>query len=115
MKEYQLMGHNVYEGMYHRAETGIRNGKKVLFTQFQAVVEASKPADNEYCHNCDGAGKLGLEIVIGGPYEVPSDRRHVIWHDGKWYTHELVVFVCPDCSGSGLFGRKAESAAGIQL
>jgi hypothetical protein len=115
MKEYQLNGVNVHEGMYLRAENEIGNGKKVFLTEFLCVVEAPTSAKNTHCLNCDGAGRLGLEVVVGGPYQDATDKKHVIWHEGKYYAHELVVFVCPDCNGSGLFARQTAGAAGMQL
>jgi hypothetical protein len=64
MKPYQLNGVNVHEGMYMRAKTAQGNGQKVFLTEFPYIVEAPKAAVNAHCLNCDGAGKIGLEIII---------------------------------------------------
>jgi hypothetical protein len=115
MKPYQLNGVNVHEGMYMRAKTAQGNGQKVFLTEFPYIVEAPKAAVNAHCLNCDGAGKIGLEIIIGGPFQDATDKKHVIWHEGMYYAHELVVFICPDCTGSGLFSRQAPRPDPVSL
>ena len=114
---YQLNGINVHEGMHARATTARRNGKKVFITKFEYIVPPSEKAleAETHCTNCDGAGRLGLEIVVGGPYDDASDKKGLIWYEDKWYSHDLIAFVCPDCNGSGLFRRKAAGVKELQL
>ena len=112
---YKLNGRNVYEGMYRRAENAKRNGNKAFFTELQSVVDLPEAAKNTYCHNCNGLGMMGLEIVVGGPYTDASNKTHVIWHEGNYYVRDLVLFDCPDCVGSGLFSRQAPREAELRL
>ena len=92
---YQLNGRNVFEGMYRRAETAIRNGRGVLLTTFEGSLDVPEPAKPYVCPNCDGVGKLALEFLGSG------NGKGETWHKGHWHSHELVLFLCPDCSGGG--------------
>ena len=119
---YQLNGHNVAEGMYMRAKSTKANGGKVFLVmpsydfgdESEARAKAAL-AGKSYCANCESVGKLGLEMLVGGPYTNATDKKHVTYFEGSYYVHEIVLFICPDCSGSGLFGRQATRAAELQL
>ena len=114
---YQLNGINVHEGMYARAKSARANGKKVFITKLPCIVDAPDAAieAKTHCLNCDGCGRLSLEIIVGGPYQNATDKRHVIWHKGEWYVHDFILFICPDCNGSGLFHRQAPRAKELSL
>ena len=108
MSKYNLNGTNVHEGMYRRAVSARQNGGMVLLTKFIDRLEAPESAKGTHCGNCDGVGKLGLEIVTGGPYKTAGRTAKGFWHDGAWYVGDLVQFICPDCNGSGLFRRTSD-------
>ena len=119
---YQLNDHNVHEGMYFRAQDVIDRGGKVFLTVPSFNYEEDEEREARlakphkiYCNNCDGAGKLYLTIFIGGPYVTPAEKKHVTWHEGSWYEQDAVMFICPDCNGSGLFGRQAARPAAVSL
>ena len=112
---HQLMGVNVMEGMYNAASNAIHSGKKIYLAQFPWVIPAPDAAAENHCHNCDGCGRLGLEIMIGGPHDDASSKKHIVKIDDRWFTHELILFVCPDCNGSGLFSRQAPRPAPVSL
>ena len=106
---YVLNNREVPEGLYNRARAVINNGGKVFlltpgaedyYGDYQKLIDAT-PAGQKPCVNCDGIGKLGLQIIVGGPYDSPDNKKHIIWHEGKWYVQETVLFPCPICHGSG--------------
>ena len=53
------------------------------------------------CSNCDGAGKVGVQVIIGGPYNEPDNRKQVTHIDGQWYKQNTILYTCPECGGSG--------------
>ena len=116
---HQLNGINVHEGMYLRARSAKANGSKVFMCMPKGagVVEASELATEAgiYCENCDGFGRLALEIFVGGPFTEATDKKHVVWHDGAYYTHDIVMFICPDCNGAGVFTRATARWDELQL
>ena len=119
---YQLNDRNVPEGMRQRAITVKKNGGKVFLVlpvlEFGDEAEERMKAalaDKTYCANCEGTGKLGLEVFTGGPYTNATDKKHVTYFEGSYYVHDIILFHCPDCSGSGLFGRQNPQPAGVNL
>lgn len=120
--QYRLNDHNVHEGMYMRAKSVSANGGKVFFVSPQLVHGDAEELDKiaklqgkRYCRNCDGLGRFALQVFTGGPYAAPDQKKHVTWHDGSWYVQDTILFVCPDCSGSGLFGRQAPRPEPVSL
>jgi hypothetical protein len=119
---YRLNEHNVHEGMYLRAKDVISRGGKVFLTvptlnleeDEERTARLAQPS-KVYCNNCDGTGKLYLTVFIGGPFATPAEKKHVTQHEGKWYEQDVIMFVCPDCNGSGLFSRQAPRPDPVSL
>ena len=119
---YQLNDHTVHEAMYLRAKDVRGRGGKVFLTipSFNYEDDEERAArlalpSKTWCNNCDGTGKLYLTIFVGGPYVAPPERKRITWHEGSWYEHDTIMFICPDCNGSGLFSRKAPRPAAVSL
>ena len=121
---YKLNDHNVHEGMYLRYKSARDKGGKVflitptlpLETDEERAARLAK-ASGIYCKNCDGCGRLGLQMLTSGPLAAGGHRKHTTYtyYKESWYAHEIVLFICPDCNGSGLFSRKAPSPAAVLL
>jgi hypothetical protein len=119
---YTLNNVNIPDGMYQRAQTVRKRGGKVFLVvpalNYEDEAEARTRAalvDKTYCGNCDGCGKVGLEIFTGGPFNNAQDKRHVTYYEGACYVHDVVLFDCPDCVGSGLFTRQVPREKELQL
>ena len=62
-----------------------------------------------FCGNCHGLGKLGLQVIAGGPFEkVPATNSggeetgsRATYMDGRWYLQKTREHTCPICGGSG--------------
>ena len=119
---YKLNDRTVHEGMYLRAKSVKGNGGKVFLVtpsyEFGDDAEARTKetlAGRSYCANCEGIGKQGLEVFIGGPYTNAEGKKHVTYYEGAYYVHDFIMFICPDCNGSGLFSRQAPRPDPVRL
>ena len=119
----QMNGHNVNEAMHNEGKAAKRANKMAFFTMVESEPIGDKEEarllalgrDKTWCSNCEGAGQLGIETFIAGPFTNAQDKKHVTYYEGTYYVHELALFYCPDCSGSGLFSRQAPRPAKVQL
>lgn len=119
---YTLNDTVVPEGMYNRARTVKGNGGKVFLVTPSMPLETDEEraarlakASEVYCRNCDGCGKLGLEILTGGPYTDATFKKHITPYKESWYAHDIVLFICPTCNGNGLFHRQAARPQALSL
>ena len=110
---HEINGIKVYEGMLVRAKAAGKNGGKVFITVAGDADKNSK--GKTHCANCNGYGKLALEVFIGGPYMDPTGHKHVVWHDGGYYERDLEMFCCPECRGAGIFSRATARWDELQL
>ena len=120
--QYHLNDTIVPEGMHSRASSVKKRGGKVFLVvptlDFDDEAEARTKAalaGKSFCANCDGSGKLLLQVFTGGPYKTAAGLRHVTWHEGSWYIQETVQFVCPECRGSGLLVGQAPKPEPVNL
>lgn len=114
-KKYRLNDTNVPEGMWYRARDLKDAGAKIFLAYPQHPIESPLAAKDTHCKNCDGFGRLGLEKFVGGPFTDATDKHNVVWHEGAYYVHDVVLYICPDCNGSGLFYRASTSADKLSL
>ena len=115
---YRLNDTNVNEGMHQAAHQVCDNGGKVfLVIPRDEFDELELPLMvTTVCTNCNGTGKLYLSVFVGKPVLAGADaRKHSVFHEGMYYEQDLKEFYCPDCNGSGLFGRQAARPAPVQL
>ena len=83
---------------------------------FLVVPEVTAPdalRSGAVCRNCDGSGKVGIQVVVGGPYSEPR-KSSCIWHDGQWFNAKTILDNCPVCSSSGKVALQRQPvAAGV--
>lgn len=104
----------VSDKVYGEVQALKRKGGKV----FLVLPELLGGEGAKLCTNCAGIGKIGIQVITGGPYEfVPAIQVHAIklpngkediparatWIDGKWYKQKTRTHDCPVCSGTGAY------------
>ena len=113
----QLGDRQVSDHMFRVAQDAKRGGGKVFLTTPEVIsdlVSWSTKYKGAYCDNCNGAGSLGLQVLVGGPYNSPPS---ITWSngqepgkpaeprattiDGKWYKQKTREYACPVCGGTG--------------
>lgn len=72
------------------------------------------------CNNCHGSGQIGIQIIVGGPYDEPHQKyeearaangemqKHnlgCIYHRGKYFNVKTILDNCP-CCDNGRVARK---------
>jgi len=59
------------------------------------------------CKNCNGSQSIGLQKVVGGPWDSPvktgrpgpNERpKCIINHEGNWYLAQTKLWPCPVCA-----------------
>lgn len=104
---FQLAGRNVTQSLYYAAVNAKRAGQRVFFVT--AVLLGRRHATD--CSNCEGYGRLALEVVIGGPFDdVPgagergegAGKVYVssVSHNGKWFQVIRTYCDCPMCGST---------------
>ena len=110
----------VSDALYKEIKAAKGRGAKCYLTRPEILAPDESWSD-EYkdatCVNCNGAGKLGFEVITGGPYvdrvsatefkgwnhklnkDDPGPRATYI--DGAWYLQKTREYTCPICHGSG--------------
>ena len=70
--KFMLAGRQVSQEMFYTAQAAKRDGQRCfLVTAEPSVVESVLPS--AVCANCEGYGRLALEVAVGGPFEdVPA-------------------------------------------
>ena len=65
------------------------------------------------CLNCHGTGKIIIEVITGGPYDVPTNTNPgelarakkpietTTFIKGKWYKRVLNSYICTACNETG--------------
>jgi hypothetical protein len=122
----------VSDDMYGKILAARQAGSKCFLT----IPERLKKDDlsyhrvSEFCVNCNAAGKIGLQVITGGPYEYvpaievkgwneklqkddPGPRATVI--DDKWWKQKTREYTCPVCHGSGIYVEMPGRAKTLDL
>lgn len=103
---HDLNGTMVPDTLYNDALAVRRRGGKVFL--FKMEYDNS---DGIICTNCNGGRHLGLQTVVGGPFDTPQQTRGQgsgneedsapvsMWHNGKWYLANVRSrYRCPVCN-----------------
>jgi hypothetical protein len=67
-----------------------------------------------YCDNCNGSGRLLLQVIAGGPFDQPvptkghrcatdvagQDQGSLMDIDGVWFLARIKAYTCPSCNGA---------------
>lgn len=106
---FQLAGRRVTQTMFYAAHEAKRQGQRCFLVDAEpTLAESARPGVRD-CPNCNGFGKLGLEIVVGGPFEdVPASGERgegaakvylsAVSHNGRWFQVVRSYCDCPVCS-----------------
>lgn len=110
---YRLAGRQVARELFDAAQAAKRAGRRVtLVILTEHADEMDVPLG--VCVNCVGAGQLGLEVFVAGPFrDVPGGRSGTggaaaadagglvlrpAWHNGAWWQVTRRFAPCPVCA-----------------
>lgn len=108
--KFMLAGRQVTQSMYYAAQEAKRARQRCfLITAEESYIENER-VKSANCANCEGYGRLGLEIVVGGPFEGPPttgergegvSKIHlsIAWHNG-WFQVVRSYCDCPVCGST---------------
>lgn len=93
--------------MFYAAHNAKRAGQRCFLVTAEPTLALPRGAVD--CPNCEGYGRLGLEVVIAGPFEdVPASGERgegaaaiyvsIANHGGKWFQVVRSYCACPVCS-----------------
>lgn len=109
---YHLAGRQVARELFDAAQAARRAGRRVALV---VLTEHGNEMDVPpgVCVNCVGAGQLGIDVFIAGPFQdVPGGRSGTgvaedggagvlvlrpAWHSGAWWQVTRRVAPCPVC------------------
>lgn len=107
--DFRLAGHQVTQEMFYAAERAKRDGRRCIMAS-AGVTELAGPLSDEDCPNCGALGRLGLEVIMSGPFKTPPPTKapdpdkddpvllRPAWHNGAWWLVVRDVFPCPVCN-----------------
>ena len=92
--KYTQDNHAITHTMYDMIKNIKDRGGKV----FWGMPEVS----NNGCTNCNGCGRIVIQVITGGPFEsVSTGTRGYLFHNGKHYTGAVHSEMCVSCQGNG--------------
>jgi len=102
--------------LFNEIVTRRKSGAKMfLVIPERTILDDLVRRGGQCCLNCDGAGNIGLQVIVSGPHDAPrimaetiqgSDgpQKHnigCIWYKERWYNAKTILDTCPCCQGSG--------------
>lgn len=112
----------LYDEFVRRRNLG---AKMFLAIPVRTILDDIISQGGSYCANCDGAGKIALQIIVSGPHDEPQKRFEeyagsdgkeqrnnlgCIWHKGKWFNVKTILDDCACCQGSGKVAPRRQPA-----
>lgn len=103
---WQLAGRQVTQSMFYDAEKAKRAGRRVFFVTAGGADMSHSHGD---CQNCNGFGRMALEVAMAGPFESapagragneetpPETHLRPAWHSGAWWLVTRQLYPCPEC------------------